>query len=204
MTQEEKANTLTHAIPVVVILPLLVPFIIRSIPSGWTYIVTVCLFLAGMLNMYLASTCYHAAPMGSTLKKRLRVWDHSSIFVMIAGCYSPLCAVFGGALGITMIAIMWSFALAGIVGKIIALGKHPMLSLLLYLAMGWMALIVLYWMWMDLSQFAFWMIVLEGVFYTVGAYFFANDEKKAFYHAIWHVFIILGSVSHTIAVWSIL
>lgn len=204
MTNEEKANTLTHVLPVVVMLPMIVPMIIHSIPSGWTYVVTVCLFLAGMLNMYLASSCYHAAPIGSTLKKRLRVWDHSSIFVMIAGCYSPLCAVFGGALGITMIAIMWTFAVAGIVGKIIALGKYPMLSLLLYLAMGWMALIVLYWMWVDLSHATFWMIVLEGVFYTIGAYFFANDERHAYYHAIWHVFIILGSVAHTIAVWWIL
>lgn len=204
MTNEEKANTLTHLVPVLIILPMIVPFILQSTTAGWTYIVTTCLFLAGMLNMFLASTCYHAAPLGSTLKRRLRVWDHSSIFVMIAGCYSPLCAVFGGALGITMISIMWAFAIAGIVGKIVALGKYPTLSLILYLAMGWMALIVLYWMWVDLSHFAFWMIVLEGVFYSIGAYFFANDEKKAYFHAIWHVFIILGAVSHTIAVYSLI
>ena len=200
MTKEEKANTITHLIPVIIILPMIVPFIIHSIDAGWTFIVTTCLFLAGMLNMFLASTCYHAAPIGSQLKKNLRVWDHSSIYVMIAGCYSPLCAVFGGALGITMISIMWAFALMGIIGKIVALGKYPTLSLILYLMMGWMALIVLYWMWTDLPHLAFWLIVLEGVFYTIGAYFFANDEKHAFYHAIWHVFIILGAATHTYVV----
>lgn len=204
MTKEEKANTLTHLIPVIVIVPMIVPFILRSTQLGWTYIVTTCLFLAGMLNMFLASTCYHAAPLGSTLKRRLRVWDHSSIYVMIAGCYSPVCAVFGGALGITMISIMWGFALMGIAGKIIALGKYPKLSLVLYLAMGWMALVVMYWMWTRLGRFAFWMIVLEGIFYSIGAYFFANDEKRPFYHAIWHVFIILGAASHTVAVYAIL
>ncbi len=154
--------------------------------------------------MFLASTCYHAAPEGSALKRRLRVWDHSSIYVMIAASYSPLCSVFGGALGITMISVMWAFALAGIVGKIIALGKYPMLSLILYLAMGWMALVVMYWLWTDLLPFTFWMIVVEGLCYTVGAYFFANDEKRTFFHAIWHVFIILGAACHTVAVYSML
>lgn len=204
MTSEEKANTLTHAIPVAVTLPLVVPFIRQSVDSGWTYIVTTCLFLAGMLNMFLASTCYHAAPMGSALKRRLRVWDHSAIFVMIAGSYSPLCAVFGGALGITLISVMWTFALAGIVGKIVALGKYPVLSLVLYLAMGWMALLVMYWMWHDLSRFAFGLIVSEGVLYSIGAYFFAKDEQVPYYHAVWHVFIILGALAHTVAVWSVL
>lgn len=204
MSREEKANTLTHLVPVIVIIPMIVPFILRSTAMGWTYIVTTCLFLAGMLNMFLASTCYHAAPEGSVLKRRLRVWDHSSIYVMIAASYSPLCSVFGGALGITMISVMWAFALAGIVGKIIALGKYPMLSLILYLAMGWMALVVLYWLWTDLTSFTFWMIVAEGICYTAGAYFFANDEKRPFFHAIWHVFIILGAACHTVAVYSML
>ena len=86
----------------------------------------------------------------------------------------------------------------------IALGKYPRLSLTLYLAMGWVALLMLVPMWRNMPHAAFWWIIAEGVFYTVGSYFFNKDEEHAFYHAIWHVFIVLGAASHTIATWLIL
>lgn len=204
MSKEEIANVATHLPGSIASIALAAPMIVYACyHSNWTFIVTTCLFLAGMINMFTASTIYHWFPVGTT-KAHLRIWDHSSIFVMIAGCYSPVAAALGGWMGITMISVMWTLALIGIVTKFFALGKHPKLSLALYLAMGWMALLVIYWLWYDLTPFAFWSIVTEGVFYSIGSYFFAHDEEHAYYHAIWHIFILLGSFSHTLAVFAML
>ena len=154
--------------------------------------------------MFASSTLYHAVT-HPVHKARLRIFDHISIYVMIAGSYSPIClTVLGGWMGWTVFGFLWACVLAGIVGKLIALGKHPRLSLALYLAMGWTALLILWPMWQHMPHTAFWWIVAEGLFYTIGAYFFRLDEQHAYYHAIWHVFILLGAISHTIALWLIL
>jgi len=162
------------------------------------------LFLLGMFLMFLSSTLYHAVTMPHA-KARLRIFDHISIYVMIAGSYSLIClSVLGGWVGWTLFIFLWTCVLAGTIGKCIALGKHPKLSLALYLAMGWVALIIIYPLWKHLTLAAFLWIVAEGIFYTIGSYFFNKDEEHAFYHAVWHVFITLGASSHTIATWLIL
>ena len=154
--------------------------------------------------MFGSSTLYHAVS-NPIHKARLRIFDHISIYVMIAGSYSLIClSVVGGRIGRTLFIFLWTCVVAGIVGKIVALGKFPRLSLALYLAMGWVALLILYPMWLHMPHAAFWWILAEGIFYTVGSYFFKHDEEHAFYHAIWHVFITLGAASHTIATWLIL
>ena len=165
---------------------------------------TTALFLLGMLLMFLSSTLYHAVT-SPKHKARLRIFDHISIYIMIAGSYSLIClSVVGGWIGWSLFGFLWTCVLAGAIGKFVALGKHPKLSLALYLAMGWVALPILYPMWVHMSHAAFFWIIAEGVFYTIGSYFFNNDEEHAFYHAIWHVFITLGAASHTIATWLIL
>ena len=157
------------------------------------------MFLLGMLLMYGSSTLYHAAT-DPVVKRRLRVFDHISIYVMIAGSYSLIClSVLGGWMGWSLFIFLWTCVLAGIIGKLIALGKHPKLSLALYLMMGWAALLVIWPMWQKMTHAAFAWVLAEGVFYTVGAYFFHGDEEHPFWHAIWHVFIMLGSLSHTVA-----
>lgn len=154
--------------------------------------------------MFGSSTLYHAVS-HPVHKARLRIFDHIAIYVMIAGSYSLIClSVVGGWVGWTLFAFLWACVIAGIVGKVVALGKHPRLSLTLYLLMGWIALLILVPMWRNMPHTAFWWIVAEGLFYTIGAYFFNKDEEHAFYHAIWHVFITLGALSHTIATWIIL
>jgi hemolysin III len=102
-------------------------------------------------------------------------------------------------MGWTLFGFLWACVLAGTIGKSIALGKHPRLSLTLYLLMGWVAILVIWPMWKRMPHNAFFWVLAEGVFYSVGAYFFSKDEEHAYYHAIWHVFIMLGSLSHTIA-----
>lgn len=201
MSGEERANTWTHLVATVATMVVAWPLLRLSLntqPSTLNVLGT-SLFLFGMLVMYLSSTLYHAVT-NPLHKRRLRVFDHISIYVMIAGSYSVIClSVLGGWSGWTLFAFMWACVIVGVVGKFVALGKHPRLSLALYLLMGWTALVVIRPMWRLMPHTAFWWIIAEGVFYTIGAYFFHGDEQHAYWHAIWHVFIILGSLSHTIA-----
>jgi len=208
LPSEEKANTLTHLIPLLAVLVLAWPLTAKAgqctvYPVPLTLAGTL-LFLTGAVLMFLSSTLYHAA-IDPDVKARLRIFDHISIYVMIAGSYSLIClSVVGGWIGWTLFIFLWLCVLAGAIGKFIALGRHPRLSLALYLAMGWVALLILYPMWLNMPHAAFLWIVAEGGFYTLGAYFFRKDEEHAYYHAIWHVFITLGAASHTLALWLIL
>ena len=203
MSGEERANTWTHLLPAVATLLIAWPLLRLSLHSSalpvWINVLGTALFLAGMLLMYVSSTLYHAVT-APVHKRRLRVFDHISIYVMIAGSYSVIClSVLRGWMGWSLFAFLWACVIAGIIGKFVALGKHPRLSLSLYLMMGWAALLVIWPMWQLMPRAAFWWVLAEGVFYTIGAYFFHGDEEHAYWHAIWHVFIILGSLSHTIA-----
>lgn len=202
LSGEEKANVLTHLPGIIATIVLAPILIVSSASRGWAMVLGISLFAAGMLMMYTSSTLYHLAN-SVQRKRRLRVFDHSSIFVMIAGSYSPiLIGVLGGWVGWTLFVLMWGFTTGGIISKIVALGKWPKLSLALYLIMGWVALIVIYPLWKELTHMAFFAIIAEGVLYSVGAYFFAKDEEHAYYHAIWHVFILMGSAAHTVALFA--
>jgi hemolysin III len=205
---EEKANTWTALLPALATIAIAWPLMDRAYLSQLStfnfQLLGMSLFLLGSFLMYFASTLYHVV-VAPKAKARIRIFDHISIYVMIAGSYSPIClTVVGGWMGWSLFVFLWACVIAGVVGKIIALGKHPHLSLTLYLMMGWAALLVIWPMWQNMSHAAFAWVIAEGVFYTIGAYFFNKDEEHAFYHAIWHVFIILGSLSHTIALWLIL
>lgn len=205
---EEKANMLTHLVPSVVTVLLALPLMMSAYQSQIINhkfeILGTSLFLIGAVLMFASSTLYHAVTQ-PVHKARLRIFDHISIYVMIAGSYSLIClSVVGGWAGWTLFGFLWACVLAGAIGKFIALGKFPKLSLALYLAMGWVALPILWPMWTHMPHSAFWWVIAEGVFYTIGSYFFNKDEEHAFYHAIWHVFITLGAASHTIATWIIL
>jgi len=205
---EEKANTLTHLFPTLATIAMAWPLMERAIQcqiSNFKFqILGTVLFLVGALLMLLSSTLYHAVTEPKH-KARLRIFDHISIYVMIAGSYSLIClSVVGGWMGWSLFGFLWACVLAGAIGKFIALGKYPRLSLALYLAMGWAALLILYPMWQNMSHAAFAWVFAEGIFYSIGAYFFKKDEEYAYFHAIWHVFITLGAASHTIATWLIL
>ena len=208
LNNEERANTWTHLIAVAATLAIAWPLLrlahTAQLDQPDYQLLGTALFIAGMLLMFLSSTLYHAItePMH---KARLRIFDHIAIYVMIAGSYSLICvSVVGGWVGWTLFGFLWACVLAGVIGKIIALGRHPRLSLALYLAMGWVALLILWPMWQNMPHAAFWWVAAEGVFYTIGAYFFNKDEEHAYYHAVWHIFIVLGAASHTIATWLLL
>lgn len=204
MSGEEKANTLTHLLALAGSIAVSWPLLrLASSVDAYAFAGTL-LFLLGMMLMFASSTLYHAvsAPLH---KARLRILDHISIYVMIACSYSIICLyVLGGWVGWTMFGFLWLCVIVGTVSKFVALGKYPHLSLALYLAMGWVALFVFRPMWLNMPHAAFWWVLAEGIFYTVGTYFFRGDEQHPYWHAVWHIFIMLGAMSHTIAIWLIL
>jgi len=208
LSAEEKANTWTHLVALAATM-VVSCFMIQSarisqLSHANYQLAGTVLFLIGAFFMYASSTLYHAVT-NPLRKRRLRVVDHVSIYVMIAGSYSLICiSVIGGWMGWALFAFLWACVLAGIIWKLVALGKHPNLSLALYLVMGWIGLLILVPMWRRMPHSAFWWIIAEGVFYTIGTYFFNKDEEHAFYHAVWHVFIMLGSAAHTVAMFLIL
>ena len=155
----------------------------------------VIFFVVGMFLMFLSSTVYHMLPPGK-VKNAFRKCDHISIYVMIACSYTPIAiGVVGGWLGWLVFGIQWFFVVLGVVYKLAAFGKWPRLSLGLYLFMGWSGLLIAESVYSRLSVLSLVFLLAEGLFYTGGTYFFAHDERRNF-HAIWHIFVLLGAMAH--------
>lgn len=194
----EQGNTWTHLIGTVFALSS-IWMAWPAVYKGWQWAFGVIFFIVGMFLMFLCSTLYHWWWPGRG-KNVLRKLDHISIYVMIACSYTPICvSVVGGWLGWTVFGLQWAIVIGGVFYKVFAMGKYPRLSLALYLFMGWSVLLVIKPVFERLSLPAMLCIVAEGILYTVGTYFFAHDSRKHF-HAIWHVFVLLGAMAHWTAV----
>jgi len=197
-SKEEQGNTWTHLVGVVFALSS-IWMVWPAIKTGWQMAFGVFFFIVGMFLMFLSSTIYHWLRPGMA-KDILRKCDHISIYVMIACSYTPICVgVIGGWLGWLVFGFLWFVALVGSIVKIVAIGKHPKLSLAMYLIMGWSVLFIFPTVWAKLSTLSLVFLFCEGILYTVGTYFFAND-KRPHYHAIWHIFVLLGAIAH----WSVI
>lgn len=202
-TREEYFNTLTHLGGFLFALSAAWTLLRLGYQASWQLAFGVTSFCVAMMVMYAASTVYHWALPGR-LKRALRVFDHISIYMMIAGSYTPVCiGAVGGALGWTVFGILWAIAIGGAVYKITAINRWPRLSLFIYLLMGWAGVLIAAPVWQSLSGAALACIGAEGIFYTGGTYFFAHDDRR-FYHGIWHIFVLLGSLAHCAAVLFIL
>lgn len=170
---------------------------------SWQMAFGVICFIVGMFFMFLSSTAYHWVREGKT-KDVLRKFDHISIYVMIACSYTPiLIGVVGGWLGWTVFAFQWLVVIGGIFYKIYAIGRWPRLSLAIYLIMGWSIVLIAKPVVKALMPETLWLLLAEGIAYTAGTYFFAHDERPH-YHAIWHVFVLLGALAHWGAVLTLL
>ncbi len=193
----ERSNTWTHLVGVVFALSS-IWMVWPAVGKGWEMAFGVIFFIAGMFLMYLSSSLYHWVK-PSMAKDVLRRLDHISIYVMIACSYTPICVgVVGGWVGWTLFGIQWAIVLAGTFYKIYAFGKYPKLSLAIYLVMGWSALLVAPQVFSRLTVWGLIFLLSEGIFYTAGTYFFSHDDRRHF-HAIWHIFVLLGSIAH----WSV-
>ncbi|MFT7427010.1 MAG: hemolysin III [Algoriphagus sp.] len=156
-------------------------------------------FSIGILMVYSSSTLYHLAKPGHR-KDHFQKADHISIYFLIAGSYTPMIlTVLQREKAILFLAILWAFVLAGSIFKFFFAGKYKFVSVGLYLAMGWVSVFLLKAMWENLSGEILTWIAVGGLSYSVGVYFYVNSNRL-YYHTIWHVFVLFGTISHFISV----
>ena len=198
---EEIANSISHGIGLIAALvatPFLIMHAVRRTDTG--FIVGASLFAATMVLLYLTSTLYHALPTGKT-KRVFRVIEHSAIFLLIAGTYTPFTlGVLHGAWGWTLFGLVWGLAVAGVALKAFDRMSHPIVSTSLYLLMGWLILIAANPLYARVPASGLLWLVAGGVAYTVGVAFFATDSRLRYGHFIWHLFVMAGTACHYFAV----
>lgn len=199
--EEEIANSISHGIGSVAALVAAPFLILHAVRRGETgFIVGASIFAATMVLLYLASTLYHALPAGKT-KRVFRVIEHSAIYLLIAGTYTPFTlGVLRGAWGWTLFGLVWGLAVAGVILKVIDRMSHPVASTGLYLLMGWLVLIAIEPLSARVPAAGLLWLVAGGLAYTAGVIFFAADSRLRYGHFIWHLFVMAGTACHYFAV----
>ena len=193
---EEIANTVTHAIGAGLSIIAVVALLLhgKAFNDGWR-MAGFSVFGASLCALYLASTIYHAVT-DEKLKGYCRMIDHSSIFLLIAGTYTPVLLIaMRGPWGWTLLALIWTMAAGGLVYELFFLGRHKWISLAIYAGMGWLAIIAIRPMLVMLPDGLLQWIVLGGLAYTAGIGFYVWHNLP-YHHAIWHLFVLGGSSLH--------
>ncbi len=197
---EEIAHSVSHGVGVVLAIVGLALLLPRAALHGTPLDVTAAVvFGATLILLYLASTLYHAVT-AVRAKKVLRVIDHSSIYLLIAGTYTPFTlGPLLGPWGWSLFAWVWTGAIGGILWKAVALGRAPIVSVLLYVGMGWSCLIAFRPLLERLPTGGIALLIAGGLCYTLGLVFFAWKSLR-FHHFIWHLFVLAGSICHYFAI----
>jgi hemolysin III len=202
---EEVAHSTTAALGVVAML-LGIPWLVfRAAENGGAWrVIGALAFGFGALMMFGTSTLYHAARQPAT-KALLRRLDHSAIYLLIAGTYTPLTiGVIGGTLGWTLLVVVWGLALLGVVAKLSgSLLRIPLLSTVLYLVIGWIGVVAFKQLWHNLTPTQFGWMVAGGLCYTGGVPFYLW-KRRAFAHVVWHLFVLAGVACHFVAISSLI
>lgn len=150
--------------------------------------------------LYAASTAYHGIRLPRA-RRLLRILDHAAIYLLIAGTYTPFALIsLRGAWGWSLFGLIWALAAIGVVFKVFFTGRFPRTSTVVYLAMGWLALIAVRQLFTHLPLSGLILLFSGGLCYTVGVLFFALDDRMRFNHAIWHIFVLAGSTCHFFAI----
>lgn len=197
----EFMNSLTHGIAAVFSLCALVTMVVfASMEQSTWKIVSCAIYGATMLILFLASTLYHAFKQPK-VKDFFHILDHSAIFLLIAGTYTPflLATNLRGPFGWSLFGVIWGFALVGIVLKSFFTGKFKVLSTMIYLLMGWIIVLAMKKLWHAIEPAGFFWLVSGGLLYTLGTIFYLN-KKLTYHHAIWHVFVFFASVCQFISI----
>ena len=200
---EELFNSLTHAIAIPFgIYGFIYLWTNTSITSSIAYL-GITLYSLSFILLFSASASYHIVK-NPSLKKKLRILDHISIYYLIAGTYTPVVLiVLEESKGWLIFSLVWSIALLGTLMKLFFTGKFEKISLALYLVMGWIVIIDINNLIEKASTTILLYLGLGGLFYTIGAYFYANHKIKS-NHVIWHVFVLIAAVFHFIMIVKIL
>jgi hemolysin III len=198
--KEELWNVITHGIGLLLSLAALSLLVVFSslYDTVW-HIVSFSIYGTSLVLLYLASTSFHLA---RKPKRRLllNVFDHSAIYLLIAGTYTPFMLVtLRGPWGWSIFGVIWGLALVGIVFKIFFAGRFDKVSTIAYVVMGWLALIAVYPLVTSLSAPGLIWLLIGGIFYSIGAFFYLK-HKIPFNHTIFHVFVLLGSISHFVCI----
>jgi hemolysin III len=197
---EEIFNSITHGTGALMSLAGLVLLIVFASLYGETrHIVSCTIFGVSLVLLYTASTLYHSFRK-PRVKFVFRIVDHSCIYILIAGTYTPFMLVaVRGVLGWTIFGIVWGMTVLGILFKSFFIHRFKILSTLAYIAMGWIAIFAIKPIFQSLSEGAIFWLIAGGLAYTVGTIFYAW-KKLPFNHAIWHSFVLAGSICHFVAV----
>jgi hemolysin III len=197
---EEIANSVSHGVGCLAAL-VATPFLVLAAArrGGAVAIVGASVFAGTMVVLYSASTLYHALP-PNRAKRLFRVIDHSAIFLLIAGTYTPFTlGVLRGTWGWILFGVVWGLAILGVTLKSVGGIKYPWLSTMLYVGMGWLALFAIRPLWLHVPLAGWLWLIAGGLAYTSGIAFYAA-ERVRYGHFVWHVFVLMGTACHFFAV----
>ena len=199
---EEIANSISHGIGCIFGIVGLVLLLTQAVEmrADSIAITSYSLYGGSMILLFLASTLYHAIP-HQKAKYWLKKFDHCAIYLLIAGTYTPFLLVgLKSPLAQGLMVVIWSLALAGIIFKLTIAHRFKVLSLITYLSMGWLSLVVIYQLATRLSAGGVWLLAAGGIVYSLGVIFYVS-RRIPYNHAIWHGFVLGGSVLHFCAIY---
>ncbi|EAQ32596.1 PAQR family membrane homeostasis protein TrhA [Idiomarina baltica] len=193
---EEVAHALTHGIGAVLSIVGLVVMLVWSVAYGDTWhVVAASIYGASLILLYTASTLYHAFPW-PRIKAVFQQLDHAAIFVLIAGTYTPFALInLRGPWGWSLLGVVWGIALFGVILELVVKNPPKWLSLTLYLGLGWMALVAIKPMLDNVDTGGLLLLLAGGLAYTLGVIFYVRKQMP-YHHAIWHLFVLAGSILH--------
>jgi len=197
---EELLNVITHGLGFLLSIAALVLLVVFATLYGdaW-HIVSFSIYGFSLVVLYLASTLFHSAR-SPKLRKRLNIFDHSAIYILIAGTYTPfLLVTLRGPWGWSLLGVIWVLAIAGVVFKLFFTGKYDVMSAIVYVLMGWIIIVAIKPMNENLPPEGLYWLIGGGISYMIGAGFYLLN-KMPYNHAIFHIWVLLGSFAHFIAV----
>ena len=200
---EERLNIWSHALGLFLSL-LAFPFLITKAftYTGFWQVSSFIIYGLSLIVLYAASTFYHAS-VNPKNRRKLNIFDHAAIYALIAGSFTPFCLIaLDSDLGWCLFIFVWIFALIGIILKLFFTGRFDKLSTAMYLLMGWQVVFFIKPLMKVLTNFGVNLLIIGGVFYTVGAMLY-SIKKIPYNHAIFHLFVLLGSASHFFALYTL-
>ncbi|WP_416730038.1 PAQR family membrane homeostasis protein TrhA [Fictibacillus sp. JL2B1089] len=202
--REEIANAITHGLGVLLSVAVTSILLVFAVWKGTAvHIVSCAVFGGTMLTLYSASTLVHAFPKGR-VKDLFEIMDHAAIYLFIAGTYTPIVLiVVGGGLGWTLFGVVWGLAIFGVVFKVFFTKKFVVLSTLGYVAMGWLITFAFQDISANMPPAGIQLLVAGGIIYTLGSIFYVW-RSFPFHHAVWHLFVLAGSVMHFLMMFYVL